>query len=89
MNFVGVMHLYGTSKWNGIVFRHKCVTLKKGSWYGDYQILTHVTSDWELVAGGDHEFDISKKPKGMKSDHILCYQISKELFTSIIDEYPQ
>lgn len=40
------------------------------------------------MAGGDHEFDISKKPKGMQRDHILCYEIQKDVFLSIVDQYP-
>ena len=89
MNYVGVVHLYGTSKWNDIQFVHKCVTLKKGSWFGDYQILTHVPCDWDVIAGGDQEFNTSKKPKGMPRDHILCYHITRDRFKAILDQYPE
>ena len=89
MNYVGVVHLYGTSKWNDEMLIHKCITLKKGSWYGEYEIMTQMPSQWDLVVGGDDEINISKKPKGMPSDHILCYNIQKDRFMDILDEYPK
>ena len=33
---VGVAHLYGYCEWKGETYRFKSVTLKKGSWFGDY-----------------------------------------------------
>lgn len=44
--YVGVAHIYGISQWNGEEILHKCITLKKGSWFGDYQILTQTQSAW-------------------------------------------
>ena len=87
--YVGVAHLQGTSKWNDETFLHRCVKLKKGSWFGDYQILTNTPSEWDLIAGGDHEFNISKRPKGMARDHILCYDIASEHLLEILDRYPE
>ena len=63
--------------------------LKKGSWFGDYQILTNTPSEWDLIAGGDHEFNISKRPKGMERETILCYEIATEVLLDILDRYPE
>jgi signal-transduction protein with cAMP-binding, CBS, and nucleotidyltransferase domain len=86
--YVGVAHLFGYDEWNDETMRHKCITLKKGSWFGDYQILVGVPSEWDLVAGGDSEFNISKKPKGMPRDHILIYKIPSARLITILDKYP-
>ena len=86
--YVGVAHLYGFNKWKDEELRHKCITFRKGGWFGDYQILTNTTSEWDLVAGGDSEFNISRKPKGMPRDTILVYKIPRKRLLSILQKYP-
>ena len=34
--YVGVAHIYGYMEIEGELLRYKIVTLKKGSWYGDF-----------------------------------------------------
>jgi signal-transduction protein with cAMP-binding, CBS, and nucleotidyltransferase domain len=34
--YAGVAHLYGQMKCEGQLMRYKIVTLKKGSWFGDF-----------------------------------------------------
>ena len=81
-------HLYGYEQWGGETYRFKVTTLKKGSWFGDYQIMVNVESSWDLEAGGDHEFDKSKKPKGVAPDHILVYTIRAERLRKILNRDP-
>lgn len=45
-------------------------------------------SSWDLVAGGDHEFDNSKKAKGMPPEHILVYTIEADALRRIVNEFP-
>ena len=47
----GECDLYGLHKLdNGDKLRQKVVTLKEGSWFGDYQILLNVKSSWQMEA---------------------------------------
>ena len=82
--FVGVAHLYGYDTWKDEELRHKCITFKKGGWFGDYQIMTSVPSEWDLIAGYDSEFNVSRKPKGMARNTILIYKIQKKRLLSIL-----
>lgn len=86
--YVGVAHLHGFPEINGKTYRVNVATLKKGSWFGDYQIMVNVPSSWDLMAGGDHEFDNTKKPKGMPKEHILVYTVHKDSLRKIMDRYP-
>lgn len=86
--YVGVAHLFGYDTWKDEELKHKCITFKKGSWFGDYQIMTNVTSDWDLISGYDSEFNISKKPKFMPRNSILIYKIPRKRLLSILRKYP-
>lgn len=86
--YVGVAHLHGYMDVHDETYRVNVATLKKGSWFGDYQIMVGVPSTWDLIAGGDHEFDNTKKPKGMPSEHILVYTIKRDTLRRVLDRYP-
>jgi len=86
--YVGVAHIFGYREWNGETYRLQVATLGEGSWFGDYQILTDLLSSWDLVAGGDHEFDNSKKAKGVPPEHILVYAIEANVLRKIVNQYP-
>ena len=74
--YVGVAHLYDyKTLQDGEVLRSKLVTLKKGSWYGDYQIMLDQNSTWDLEAGNDGEWNPKSRPVGMPHNHILAYTI--------------
>jgi len=68
--------------------RFKVVTLKAGAWFGDYQILLVKRSNFDLEAGGDHEYKSDKNPRGMPPNHIMVYKLDATLFLEIIKDYP-
>ena len=61
----------------------KVVTLKKGSWYGDYQILLNVKSSWILEA--------TRAPKHthLPVNMIQVFLLSANRFRKYIDYYPE
>ena len=69
--------------------RFRVVTLKAGSWFGDYQILLLKRSNWDVEAGGDHEYKSDKKPLGMPHNHIMVYKLDATLFLEILKDYPE
>ena len=87
--YVGVAHIYGYMEIEGELLRYKIVTLKKGSWYGDFQILLDISPDYELEAGGENEYNIKHVPKGMFKDQIMVYTLDKDLFLETVNKYPQ
>lgn len=86
--YFGVGHLYGFFEYNDEQLRTKVVTLKKGSWFGDYQIMLNTRSTWDLEAGDDSEFNGRKRPKAMPSNHVMVYSITAEKLKKILDKYP-
>ena len=56
------------------------VTLKTGSWYGDYNIMLGQRSVLDLEAGADEEDNEiyeNTKPSGMPHDHIMVYKLDE------------
>ena len=52
----GCLHIYGYYVIKDEeMLRFKAVTIPKGSWYGDYQILLNITSNWDIEAGLDNK----------------------------------
>ena len=68
--------------------RLKVVTLKKGSWFGDYQIMLDMPSYWDLVGGADNERSNKKKPVGLPLDNIMVYKLEASFLRNILNEYP-
>ena len=61
------------------------MTIKKGAWFGDYQIMLNVLSSWDLVAGSDEEFNTNKRPRNVPINEIMVYTLDGELFKNILD----
>ena len=66
------------------MLRFKAVTLPKGSWYGDYQILLNITTNWDVEAGLD-----SKKSQGSLPINMMqVYELPAQEFRDVCDNYP-
>ena len=50
--YSGNAHLFGFYEWKGEKMYFEAVTLKGGSWFGDYQAVLNKRADWDLIAGG-------------------------------------
>ena len=88
--YVGVAHLYGyDTLQNGEVIRQKTITLKKGSWFGDFQIMLDKATTWDVQAGSDYEWNSHNRPLGMPHEHILTYVIDAEKFIKLANRYPK
>ena len=66
----------------------EAVTLKGGSWFGDYQAMLNVKTDWDLIAGGHNEGKEGKRARGMPPNHIMTYALDAEFFRKACDGYP-
>ena len=59
----------------------EAVTLKGGSWFGDYQVMLNVKTDWDLVAGEHSEGKEHKRLRGIPSNHfVMTYQLPANFF---------
>ena len=87
--YSGSAHLFGSYEWKGERMYFEAVTLKGGSWFGDYQAMLNVKSDWDLIAGGhkDGQED-GKRARGMPPNHIMTYELDSEYFRKACDVYP-
>ena len=61
------------------------VKLRDGGWYGDYQILLSVKSDWHLEATAAPK----KKTKGYPDNAIQILKIDDETFLKICHQFPE
>ena len=86
---VGMAHIYGDFEWNDEQMRLKIVSLRSGSWFGDYQIMLGQASNWDLEAGGDHELKNVKKPLGMPPNHVMIYKLDAEILKKTCNWYPR
>ena len=85
----GCARLYGYLERPGQdTIRFKVMTLKKGSWFGDYNIMLNLPSNWDLVGGGDNERSNKKKPIGLPLDNIMVYTLEASFLRDILNEYP-
>ena len=51
--------------------------------------MLNITSDWDLVAGGDIEsFSKNSRPQAMPDNNIMVYMIDSELFHTFLNDYP-
>ena len=77
--------LKAKNKWE--TFRIKVVTLKEGSWYGDYQIMVFQNSAWQLKAG-----KAAHDQKGMTgkiaANKVQVFELRSHHFNKIINSYP-
>jgi hypothetical protein len=72
INF-GCLHIYGYHEFKDQeMLRFKACTLPKGSWYGDYQILLNVTSNWDIEAGLDMK---GKASNSLPADMMQVYEL--------------
>ena len=87
--YSGCAHLFGSYEWKGDKMYFEAVTLKGGSWFGDYQAMLNVKADWDLIAGGhkDGQED-GKRARGLPPNHILTYELDAEYFRKACDVYP-
>ena len=83
----GKCDLYGVHKMpNGEKFRQKVVRLKKGAWFGDYQILLDVKSSWEMEAYGN--IKIKKHNHNIPPGKIQVFKLDKNIFLDAVNRYP-
>ena len=66
----------------------EAVTLKGGSWFGDYQVLLNVKTDWDLIAGEHTPGKEHSRARGMPPDHIMTYELEAEFLRKAVDNYP-
>ena len=66
----------------------KAVTLKGGSWFGDYQVLLNVKTDWDMIAGTHTPGKEHLRARGLPLNHIMTYQLGAEFFRKAVDDYP-
>ena len=60
------------------------VRLNEGSWFGDYQMLLSIKSDWQLEASRP-----PKNSKGEREGQIQVLKIDDEAFRNICFDFPQ
>lgn len=60
-----------------------------GAWFGDYQILLNIPSNWELEAGSDADYSKKHRISGLPPNTILTYTLDKERFLKIVNQYPK
>ena len=66
------------------MLRFKACTLPKGSWYGDYQILLNITSNWDIEAGLDMK---GKASNSLPTDMMQVYELPAEEFMDLMNQY--
>ena len=50
--------------------------------------MLNLSSNWDLVAGADHERSNKKKPVGLPLDNIMVYTLEADFLRDILNEYP-
>ena len=83
----GCLHIYGYHEFKEQeMLRFKAVTLPKGSWFGDYQILLNLTTNWDIEAG----INSSKRGQNnLPADMMQVYELPADDFRNISDQYPE
>ena len=66
-------------------FRFQAVSLNKGSWFGDYQILLNIPCTWDIEAGLQ---DNKKSSANLPPNMMQLYELPGEEFVDLCDKNP-